>query len=83
MPKDRVWTAKDDSRSADLDRVLRTLAEGVRALAVLLWPWIPASSEKLLGTLGRDDTSYAKADFGADVPDEVQELEPLFPKNQR
>jgi methionyl-tRNA synthetase len=78
------WTlAKDDARSADLDRVLRTLAEGVRILAVLLWPWIPASSEKLLAALGRDDTGYATAQFGADVPSAVAELEPLFPKNNR
>jgi methionyl-tRNA synthetase len=76
------WTlAKDDARAADLDRVLRTLAEGVRAIAVLLWPWIPASSEKLLAVLGRGDTTYAKAEFGTDVPDAVQELEPLFPKH--
>ena len=78
------WTlAKDEARAADLDRVLRTLAEGVRTLGVLLWPWIPASSDKLLAALGRDDTTYAKARFGADVPDAVAELEPLFPKNQR
>jgi methionyl-tRNA synthetase len=63
--------------------VLRTLAEGVRTLAVLLWPWIPGSSEKLLGAVGRDDTAYAKAQFGTDVPDAVQELDPLFPKHQR
>jgi methionyl-tRNA synthetase len=78
------WTlAKDEARAADLDRVLRTLAEGVRTLAVLLWPWIPGSSEKLLGTVGRGDTAYTKAQFGTDVPQAVQELEPLFPKNQR
>jgi methionyl-tRNA synthetase len=78
------WTlAKDEARAADLDRVLRTLAEGVRVLAVLLWPWIPGSSEKLLGALARDDKTYAKAGFGADVPETVAELEPLFPKQQR
>jgi methionyl-tRNA synthetase len=78
------WTlAKDEARAADLDRVLRTLAEGVRTLAVLLWPWIPGSSEKLLGALGRTDTGYAKAQFGTDVPDAVQELDQLFPKHQR
>jgi methionyl-tRNA synthetase len=77
------WTlAKDDARAADLDRVLRTLAEGVRALAVLLWPWIPASSEKLLTALDRVDVSYGKAQFGADVPEAVAELEPLFPKDR-
>jgi methionyl-tRNA synthetase len=77
------WTlAKDEARAGDLDRVLRTLAEGVRALAVLLWPWIPASSEKLLAALGRVDVGYDKARFGAAVPDAVQELEPLFPKDR-
>jgi methionyl-tRNA synthetase len=74
--------AKDEARSQDLDRVLRTLAEGVRTLAVLLWPWIPGSSEKLLAAAGRSDTTYAKAQFGADVPDAVAELEPLFPKHR-
>jgi methionyl-tRNA synthetase len=77
------WTlAKDEATAPDLDRVLRTLAEGVRTLAVLLWPWIPASSEKLLAALGRPDTSYAKAQFGADVPEAAAELEPLFPKQR-
>jgi methionyl-tRNA synthetase len=78
------WTlAKDEATAPDLDRVLRTLAEGIRTLAVLLWPWIPASADKLLAALDRPDTSYDKAQFGADVPDAVQELEPLFPKQQR
>jgi len=77
------WTlAKDESRAGDLDRVLRTLAEGVRTLAVLLWPWIPGSAEKLLTALDRGDTSYAKAQFGSDVPATVAELEPLFPKDR-
>jgi methionyl-tRNA synthetase len=77
------WTlAKDESRSGDLDRVLRTLAEGVRALTVLLWPWIPGSAERLLTALDRVDVAYAKARFGADVPDTAAELEPLFPKDR-
>jgi methionyl-tRNA synthetase len=74
--------AKDDARSADLDRVLRTLAEGVRLLAVLLWPWIPSSAEKLLTALDRVDVNYARTQFGADVPETVAELEPLFPKSR-
>jgi methionyl-tRNA synthetase len=77
------WTlAKDDARSGDLDRVLRTLAEGVRLLAVLLWPWIPSSAEKLLTALDRVDVNYARTQFGADVPETVAELEPLFPKSR-
>ncbi|HET8538201.1 MAG TPA: methionine--tRNA ligase [Solirubrobacteraceae bacterium] len=77
------WSlAKDESRAADLDRVLHTLAEGVRTLAVLLWPWIPGSAERLLTALDRVDVSYARAQFGADVPETVAELEPLFPKDR-
>jgi methionyl-tRNA synthetase len=77
------WTlAKDEATAAELDRVLRTLAEGVRTLAVLLWPWIPASSEKLLAAADRPDTSYPNAEFGAAVPEAVAELEPLFPKQR-
>jgi methionyl-tRNA synthetase len=53
--------AKDDARAADLDRVLRTLAEGLRVVTVLLWPWLPGSAETLLGALGTDDVSLEHA----------------------
>ncbi len=36
--------AKDASRAGELDRVLGTLVEGLRVVAVLLWPYLPASS---------------------------------------
>ena len=52
-------------RAADLDRVLRTLAEGLRVVAVLLAPWIPGAAEKLLAALGAPDLSLAGARFGA------------------
>jgi methionyl-tRNA synthetase len=73
--------AKDEARAEELDRVLRSLAEGLRAIAVLLHPWIPATIDKLLGALGRPDVGYDSARFGAAVPDAVAELEPLFPKH--
>ncbi len=44
--------AKDEARAEDLDRVLRTLAEGLRVVTVLLWPYLPASAERLLAALG-------------------------------
>ncbi len=44
--------AKDDARADELDRVLGTLVEGLRVVAVLLWPYLPASSERLLAALG-------------------------------
>ncbi|HEY4426994.1 MAG TPA: methionine--tRNA ligase [Solirubrobacteraceae bacterium] len=74
--------AKEDSRAADLDRVLRTLVEGLRVLAVLLWPYVPSSAERLLGALGAPDVSLAGARLGAGRVERVGELDPLFPKNR-
>jgi methionyl-tRNA synthetase len=76
--------AKDDSRAPELDRVLGTLVEGLRVVAVLLWPYLPASSERLLEALGAGggplDLSLAGAEFGAGKIERVEKIESLFPK---
>jgi methionyl-tRNA synthetase len=72
--------AKDPARAADLDRVLRTLAEGLRVVSVLLHPYLPDSTERLLAALGAPDLSLAGARFGEGSVRHVQALEPLFPK---
>jgi methionyl-tRNA synthetase len=74
--------AKDEGAAAELDTVLASLTEGLRVLGVLLTPWLPASTAKLLDALGRPDVSYAGAAFGAATPERADALEPLFPKNQ-
>jgi methionyl-tRNA synthetase len=74
--------AKDDARAEDLDRVLRTLAEGLRSLAVLLWPYIPHSAERLLAALGAPDVSLAAAAFGAGAIERAEAIESLFPKDR-
>jgi methionyl-tRNA synthetase len=75
------WTlSKDPDKAADLDRVLRTLAEGLRVIGVLLAPWIPGATEKLLAALGAPDLSLEGARFGAGEIGAVSALEPLFPK---
>jgi len=73
--------AKDDALVGDLDRVLGMLAEGLRTVTVLLWPYLPASSEKLLAALGAPDVSLAGASFGAGRIERVNPIEPLFPKS--
>jgi methionyl-tRNA synthetase len=73
--------AKDDSRAGDLDRVLSTLLEGLRVVAVLLWPYLPASAEKLLAALGAPNLSLAGAEFGSGSIERVFTIEPLFPKD--
>jgi methionyl-tRNA synthetase len=72
--------AKDELRASDLDRALRTLAEGLRVVAVLLWPYLPASSERLLDALGANDLSLAGATLGAGKIERVAQIESLFPK---
>jgi len=72
--------AKDPSRAGDLDRVLRTLAEGLRVVSVLLHPYLPDATEKLLVALGAPDLSFVGASFGEGEIRQVQKLEPLFPK---
>ena len=73
--------AKDESKAGELDTTLRTLAEGLRALTVLLAPYIPESAEKLLAALGAPETDIDHARLGAHPGGQaVEKLPPLFPK---
>jgi methionyl-tRNA synthetase len=74
--------AKDDAGAGELDVVLRSLAEGLRVVGVLLWPYMPASAERLLGALGAPELSLARAELGAGGIERVEPLEPLFPKTR-
>jgi methionyl-tRNA synthetase len=74
--------AKEEGRAQDLDRVLRTLVEGLRSVTVLLWPYIPASAERLLAALGAPELTLAGAELGAGAIERVGALEPLFPKGR-
>jgi methionyl-tRNA synthetase len=72
--------AKDPARAGDLDRVLRSLVEGLRVVTVLLAPWIPGAAATLLDALGAPEVEFPHARFGAGEFGTVQALEPLFPK---
>ena len=78
------WTlAKDPARAAELDQTLFSLAEGLRAVAILLWPVIPGSSERILAALGQDpsETALERAAWGAGRPGaQVRPEGPLFPR---
>ena len=75
--------AKDPSQSARLDEVLYNLVEVCRILAVLLWPFIPGTSEKIFlqlratGTPDRMD----RATWGGMISGErIGAPVPLFPR---
>ncbi|MGH2832696.1 MAG: class I tRNA ligase family protein, partial [Solirubrobacteraceae bacterium] len=74
--------AKDPAHAGELAKVLATLAEGVRALSVLLHPYLPDSTTAVLGALRAPDTSFASASFGRGDLRSVEALAPLFPKVQ-
>jgi methionyl-tRNA synthetase len=75
--------AKDDAKRAQLDTALRSLAEGLRTVTVLLHPYIPDAAGKLLRALGEEDLALGTAAFGARPGGgRAASLEPLFPKPQ-
>ncbi|MFN8110888.1 MAG: methionine--tRNA ligase [Thermoleophilia bacterium] len=75
--------AKDPGRAAELDQVLHSLAEGLRAVLVLLWPVMPGSCARGLAALGQDPDAVALplADWGAGRQGAaVAPAGPLFPR---
>jgi methionyl-tRNA synthetase len=73
--------AKDEANAPELDRTLRSLAEGLRVVTVLLAPYIPETAERLLGALGDSELGLESAAYGARPGGaRVEKLPPLFPK---
>ncbi len=77
------WTlAKDPERAGELDRVLASLVEGLRVVAVVLHPWVPESVDKLLAALGAPDVALDGARMRAGRLGTISALAQLFPKPQ-
>ena len=78
--------AKDPAQSARLDEVLYNLVEVCRVLALILWPFLPATSEKIfaqLGLSGKPDR-FSLAGWGGIQPGHViGEVAPLFPRKDQ
>jgi methionyl-tRNA synthetase len=75
--------AKDPADAAKLDETLASLAEGLRALSVLLHPYMPATTARLLEALGSPALEFEHGRFadhaGAAT---VNALPQLFPKRE-
>ncbi len=73
--------AKNPADAARLDTALATLAEALRAITVMLHPYMPVATEKLLAALAAPDLGFDRARFAARGGGRtVTALEPLFPK---
>jgi methionyl-tRNA synthetase len=74
--------AKDDARSDELAGVLYDLADGLRAVAIALSPYLPATAPRILEALGQpDDLAWELAQPGRTAAaDGIQPAQPLFPR---
>lgn len=86
VEKNKPWElAKVDE--ARLKEVIYNLLEILRRLALMLWPIMPETAEKIFGALGQSDFSSRKLSelevWGLLEPgDKVGKNEPLFPRIQ-
>jgi methionyl-tRNA synthetase len=82
--------AKDEAAAHELDQVLSSLVVGLRVVAALLHPYMPASTDTLLTALGCADRSLAIArwdaseqpggDIAVGLGREIERVASLFPK---
>jgi methionyl-tRNA synthetase len=74
--------AKDEARSDELDRALYELADGLRAVAVLLAAYVPETSDRILSALGQPaDLVWDGVVAGRTVAtDAIEPAAPLFPR---
>jgi methionyl-tRNA synthetase len=74
--------AKDDSRASDLDGTLYELADGLRAVAVALAPYLPETAPRILQSLNQPvDLSWEGVGQGKAVAAEgIEPAAPLFPR---
>jgi methionyl-tRNA synthetase len=77
--------AKDPSRSDELDRTLFDLADGLRAAAVALAPYLPETSPRVLAALGQaGDVGWHGVAYGrTEAAEGVEPAAPLFPRIDR
>jgi methionyl-tRNA synthetase len=74
--------AKDEARADELDAVLYDLADGVRAVAVALSPYLPETTPLILGALGQPvELELERVAYGVTPPtDGIAAAAPLFPR---
>jgi methionyl-tRNA synthetase len=76
----RPWDlAKEDGERERLDQVLYNLAEGLRVITLLLHPYMPETTARLLDALG--EPSRELAELGSrEGGRRLERIPPLFPK---
>jgi methionyl-tRNA synthetase len=80
VEESRPWDlAKEEADGERLDGVLYSLAEGLRVTTLLLVPYLPESTERLLEAIGEQSRELSA--LGSRTGgQQVEKLPPLFPK---
>jgi methionyl-tRNA synthetase len=76
------WALAKAGEDESLARVLATLVEGLRSIAVLLHPWVPQSAGKILDALGAPGLDFEAARPAGGTARTVTRIAPLFPKHE-
>ncbi len=76
------WTlARDPAQADELDTALASLVAGLHTVTVLLHPYMPGSTVRVLDALGRPEVpTLAGLGLRARAVERVSPLEPLFPR---
>ncbi len=78
--------AKDPAQAKRLDEVLYNLVEVCRILAVLLWPFLPGTAEKMYRQLGLNNSpdQFSLSAWGGMPPGQkIGDVTPLFPIKEK
>ena len=86
VDKSAPWKLFKEKNEAALSNVLYTLAEGLRLIAIYLYPFMPSSAEKIWDALGIEaeikESSFAEDAEWGKIQDgiKVKKCPPLFPR---
>ena len=75
--------AKDPEQAERLDQILYNMVESVRILAILVWPVLPTSAERIYGQLGLEGapSRFVEANWAQlEAGHQINKPEPLFPR---
>ena len=79
------WTLAKEGRRQELEGFLYELAETIRVIAILLWPFMPGAAESIWQQLGFDSVlgdQQIPGIFEKPIPagQKIRKGKPLFPK---
>jgi methionyl-tRNA synthetase len=87
ISEQKPWAMEKASRKKELDGLLSALAESLRHIAVMIWPAMPETAEKIYIQLGLNIHKEFKRTLddlkqwaGFEVGKKIGKAEPLFPR---